>query len=89
VAGEVNFNTLRKEALASTLTAAGKDSAAAFGLHPGTEAKLLFARALAGLISAFHKTRKLELETLSKQREMSSCRFGRLLREKMIRQPPQ
>jgi hypothetical protein len=55
MAGEVDFDTLRQEALTTTLPTAAQDSAAAFGLHTGAETKLLFARALAGLIGAFHK----------------------------------
>jgi hypothetical protein len=51
----VDFDTLRQEALATALPTAAQNGTAALGLHPRAEAKLLFARALAGLIGAFHK----------------------------------
>jgi hypothetical protein len=67
VTSEVDFDTLRKEAFASTLATALQNGATALGLHTGAEAKLLFARALAGLVSTFHNCRKLDRK--SSQRE--------------------
>jgi len=55
VAGEVDFDTLRKQALATALAAAIEDGASVLRLHAGAETKLLLAGALAGLIGAFHK----------------------------------
>lgn len=54
VAGVMDFNTLRQQALASTLTTTAQDCAAAFGLHPRAEAELALARTFAGLIGALH-----------------------------------
>ena len=55
VAGVVDFHTLRQEPLAATLAAAGENSATILGLHAGAETELTLARALGGLIGAFHK----------------------------------
>jgi hypothetical protein len=54
VAGVVNLNALRQEALTATLATAGKDGATALGLHTGTETELAFAGPLGRLIGAFH-----------------------------------
>ena len=62
VTREMDFNALRQEALAATLAAAGENGASALGFHAGAESKLLLARALRGLISAFHKRKSLEKE---------------------------
>ena len=55
---EMDFNALGQQPLAATLTAAGKDCPAVFGFHTGAEAKLLLARALGWLVSAFHSACK-------------------------------
>lgn len=55
VAGEMDFDTLRQQALAATLTATSENGASALGFHPRAETKLLLACALTGLIGAFHK----------------------------------
>ena len=54
----MDLNTLRQEALASTLTTTVQDGATAFGLHAGTEAKLAFARALGWLVGALHVVKR-------------------------------
>lgn len=57
---EVNLDALWQEALATALTAAGKDGPAFLRLHAFAKAKLLFARALGRLIGAFHRPWFLE-----------------------------
>ena len=59
VACEMELNSLRQETLASMLTTAAQDGATVFGLHAGTEAELLFARALGWLIGALHVVKVL------------------------------
>jgi len=59
VPGVVDFDTLGQQALASALTAACEDGAAALGLHPRAKAKLPLASALARLIGAFHIRKNL------------------------------
>ena len=54
----MHINFLRQEALAPTLTAAGKDGPAIFRAHAFAKAELLFAGALGWLISAFWHRRK-------------------------------
>jgi len=56
VTGEMDFDTLRQKPLATTLAATAQNGSAALGFHPRAEAKLLFARALARLIGAFHSS---------------------------------
>jgi len=68
VAGKVDFDTLRKEALASTLAAAAQNGAARLGFHPGAEPKLLLARALGRLVGAFHKIGSVEPSRLENSR---------------------
>jgi hypothetical protein len=65
VAREMNFHALGQQAFASALATTGKDRPSAFGLHAGTESKLLFPRAFRWLIGAFHK----RLESLSVKKE--------------------
>jgi hypothetical protein len=50
VALVVNLSTLRKKAFATLATAIGENAASCLGGHAGTEAVLLFARALGGLV---------------------------------------
>ena len=57
---EVNLRSLGNEALATLLAAAANDVAARFRGHAGTEAVLVFASALGGLISPFHLFRFLK-----------------------------
>lgn len=64
MAREVNFNALRQQALAAALTTAGKDGAAALGLHAFAEPELLFTGALGRLVGTFHKPGK-RAETLA------------------------
>src|SRR5260221_13728796 len=52
----VDFHALRQQALASALAAAREDGAAVLGLHAGAETELPLARALRGLVGAFHRT---------------------------------
>jgi hypothetical protein len=59
MACEMDLNTLRQETLASMLTTTAQDGATTFGLHAGTEAKLLFARALGWLVGALHVVKKI------------------------------
>jgi hypothetical protein len=58
---EMNLDALREEALAAPLAATGKDGSAILGLHAGAESKLALARALRGLIGAFHKAKEVEV----------------------------
>jgi hypothetical protein len=52
--GEVPLNTLRQKTLATALASSRKRSPSAFTAHARAKTMLLFARALGGLISAFH-----------------------------------
>lgn len=58
MAGEVDFDTLRQQALAAALAAAAQNGAPTLGLHPRAKAKLLLPGALAGLVGAFHMLEK-------------------------------
>ena len=58
MAGEMHLNTLGQQPLAAALTTARKDGSAVFSFHTGAEAKLLLARALGWLVSAFHSACK-------------------------------
>ncbi len=49
VAGEMNFDALRQETLATALAPAGKSGAAAFRAHPRTKSVLLFSGAFRAL----------------------------------------
>ncbi len=51
---EMHFDALRKETLATALTATRQNGPTALGLHTCAEAKLLFTSPLGRLISAFH-----------------------------------
>jgi len=55
VAGKMDFDTLREEALASPLAAAVQSGAPGLGRHARAETKLLLARAFGRLVGAFHK----------------------------------
>lgn len=50
----MDFDTLRKKALASALTTAVQYLAAVFGFHTSAKAKLLLAGPLGRLVGAFH-----------------------------------
>ena len=65
VAGKMNFDTLRKEALASPLAAAVQGGASGLGRHARAETKLLLARAFGRLVGAFHKKRSVEPRKLT------------------------
>jgi len=52
--GEMDFDSLGQKPLATLLAPPTEDGPTAFCFHASTEAKLLFTRALAGLIGAFH-----------------------------------
>lgn len=52
--GEMDFDSLWHQPFPTLLATTTEDGPTAFGFHASTEAKLLFARALAGLIGAFH-----------------------------------
>jgi len=54
VTSKVDFDTLRKKALASALAATIQNLTAAFCFHSSSEAELLFAGPLGRLIGAFH-----------------------------------
>ncbi len=60
MASEVDFNALRKQALATALAATSENGAAILSFHTGAEPKLLFACALGRLVSAFHKAGSIE-----------------------------
>lgn len=53
VTAVLDLHTLRNEALATLLTAAADNVATGFGGHAGTEAELVFPRALGWLICTF------------------------------------
>ncbi len=60
MSSEVDFDTFREKPLAALTAATAQDGAAGLGLHAGAEAELLFARALGGLVCAFHKLGKMD-----------------------------
>jgi len=55
MAREVNLHALGQQALATPLTATGKNRATALGFHAGAEPELLLAGAFGRLVGAFHK----------------------------------
>ncbi len=55
VPGEMNLNPFGEKAFAAALAATGQGGASRFGAHAGAKTVLLFARALGGLESSFHK----------------------------------
>ena len=69
MAGEVDFNTLWQEAFASALAAAAQCLPARLGFHARAEPKLLLARALGRLVSAFHRNRISGAEEIMKPAE--------------------
>lgn len=84
VAGKVNFDTLRQEALASPLAAAVQCGAPGLGRHARSETKLLLARPFGRLVGAFHKIRSVEPGTLTQPAVQSMPFLGRFRQGKCL-----